>query len=383
MNAATETLRFVRAQEVDAAPPPNLVRGPLAWIRENLFSGPVNTILTLIALYLIYILFPPIIRFLFIDAVWTGSNRDACRPDTAGHAVGACWAYIWSKLNYFIYGSYPAAERWRVNLFFLLLAVGVAWMLWLDAPKRAWGAVYFFAVFPILAFVLLTGSDWLRLSHVPTSLWGGILVTIVVSTVGIVFALPLGIVLALGRRSKLPIIRIFSVIFIEFVRGVPLITVLFMANTMLPLFLPEGVTVDRLLRPLVGVAIFASAYMAEVVRGGLQAIPKGQYEGAMSLGLNYWQMNVFIVLPQALKIVIPGIVNTFIGLFKDTTLVAIVGIFDLIRTIEASRVDPNWSAPTINATGYAFAAMFYFVFCWGMSRYSIAVERRLAAGQHR
>jgi general L-amino acid transport system permease protein len=383
VTAATDTLRFVRAQPVDAAPPPNLVRGPVAWIREHLFSGPLNTILTLVALFLIYVTVPPMMKFFFIDAVWTGTNRDACRPEVIGRPVGACWAYVIDKINYFIYGSYPARLRWRVDIFFILLAIGVGWMLWLEAPKRALGAIYFFAIFPVLAFILLNGSDWLGLEHVPTSLWGGILVTIVVSTVGIVFSLPLGVVLALGRRSRLPIIRMFSVIFIEFVRGVPLITVLFMANTMLPLFLPEGVTVDRLMRPLVGVAVFASAYMAEVVRGGLQAIPKGQYEGAMSLGLNYWQTNVFIILPQALKIVIPGIVNTFIGLFKDTTLVAIVGIFDLIRTIEASRVDPNWAAPTINTTGYAFAAIFYFIFCWGMSRYSIAVERRLAAGQHR
>jgi general L-amino acid transport system permease protein len=209
------------------------------------------------------------------------------------------------------------------------------------------------------------------------------LVTFVISIVGIVFSLPLGVLLALGRRSKLPIVRFASVIFIEFVRGVPLITVLFMANTMLPLFLPEGMTIDRLMRPLVGVALFAAAYMAEVVRGGLQAIPKGQYEGAMSLGLKYPHMMVFIVLPQALKIVIPGIVNTFIGLFKDTTLVTIVGIFDFIKTIEASRIDPAWAAPTINFTGYAFAAMFYFVFCFGMSRYSLMVERRLATGHTR
>ena len=221
------------------------------------------------------------------------------------------------------------------------------------------------------------------LEHVPTSLWGGILVTLLVATVGIVFSLPFGILLALGRRSKLPIVRLASVIFIEFVRGVPLITVLIMANTMLPLFLPADMTVDRLLRPLVGIAFFASAYMAEVVRGGLQAMPKGQYEGAMSLGLNYPQMMVFIILPQALRIVIPGIVNTFIGLFKDTSLVAIVGIFDLIKTIEASRIDPNWAAPTVSYTGYAFAALFYFVFCFGMSRYSLGVERRLAAGQNR
>jgi len=221
------------------------------------------------------------------------------------------------------------------------------------------------------------------LAHVPTSLWGGVLVTLLVATVGIVVSLPFGIVLALGRRSKLPIVRMASVIFIEFVRGVPLITVLIMANTMLPLFLPGDMTVDRLLRPLIGTALFASAYMAEVVRGGLQAMPKGQYEGAMSLGLNYPQMMSLIILPQALRIVIPGIVNTFIGLFKDTSLVAIVGIFDLVKTIEASRIDPAWAAPTIGITGYAFAALFYFVFCFGMSRYSLGVERRLAAGQKR
>jgi general L-amino acid transport system permease protein len=382
-DAALQTLRFVRSQQLDAAPPPSMVRGPLAWVRQNLFSGPLNIVLTLIGLYLVYALLPGIVRFFLVDAVWTGADRDACRPEVVGRPVGACWAYVFDKINYFVYGSYPIHLRWRVDVFFALLAVGVGWMLWLDAPKRTWGAVYFFVVFPILAYLLLAGADWLGLETVPTSLWGGILVTIVVSTVGIVFSLPFGIILALGRRSRLPIIRVFSVIFIEFVRGVPLITVLFMANTMLPLFLPEGTTVDRLMRPLVGVALFASAYMAEVVRGGLQAMPKGQYEGAMSLGLNYWQTMVFIILPQALKIVIPGIVNTFIGLFKDTTLVAIVGIFDLIRTIEASRVDPTWAAPTINTTGYAFAAIFYFIFCFGMSRYSIAVERRLAAGHHR
>jgi general L-amino acid transport system permease protein len=205
----------------------------------------------------------------------------------------------------------------------------------------------------------------------------------VVSIVGIVFSLPLGILLALGRRSRLPVVRLASVIFIEVVRGVPLITVLIMANTMLPLFLPVGVSVDRLLRPLVGVAIFSAAYMAEVVRGGLQAIPKGQYEGAMSLGLGYWRMMYFIVLPQALRIVIPGIVNTFIGLFKDTTLVYVVGLFDLIKTIEAARIDPIWAAPTVSYTGYAFAFLFYWIFCFGMSRYSLFVERRLAAGQRR
>jgi general L-amino acid transport system permease protein len=209
------------------------------------------------------------------------------------------------------------------------------------------------------------------------------MVTLVVAGVGIVASLPLGILLALGRRSRLPVVKFFSVLFIEFVRGVPLITVLFMANVMLPLFVPQEWSPDRLLRPLLGVALFASAYMAEVVRGGLQAIPKGQYEGAMSLGLGYGKMMRFIVLPQALRIVIPGIVNTFIGLFKDTTLVTIIGLFDFMKTIEASFADPSWATPTTRSTGYAFAAIFYFLCCWGMSRYSISVEQKLAAGQKR
>ena len=383
MSTAADNPRYIRTEAVDAMPPPVLVRGPLAWLRDNLFATPLQTVLTLAALYLVYVAVPPIINFFFVDAVWTGNDREACREDVIGRPVGACWAYVIDRINYFVYGSYPAADRWRVNIFFVLLAVGVAWMLWLDAPRRALGAVYFFVVFPVLAYLLLAGSQFLGVDEVPTSLWGGILVTVVVSTVGIVFALPLGILLALGRRSKLPIVRLASVIFIEFVRGVPLITVLIMANTMLPLFLPGGMTVDRLMRPLVGVAIFSAAYMAEVVRGGLQAMPRGQYEGAMSLGLGYWQMMGLIILPQALRIVIPGIVNNFISLFKDTTLVAIVGIFDLIRTIEASRVDPVWAAPTTSYTGYAFAAIFYFLCCWGMSRYSLAMERRLAAGQRR
>jgi general L-amino acid transport system permease protein len=383
MSTAVDVSRFVRSERMEALPPPKLVRGPIAWIRENLFSSPLNALLTLVVVYFLYLVIPPVVQFLFTNAVWTGTDRAACRAETAGHEVGACWAFIIDKINYFVYGSYPGTERWRVNVFFLLLAIGVGWLLWLRAPRRDLGAIYFFVIFPLVSFYLLTGASWLGLQEVPTSLWGGILVTLLVATVGIVFSLPFGILLALGRRSKLPIVQLASVIFIEFVRGVPLITVLIMANTMLPLFLPGNMTVDRLARPLVGVAIFASAYMAEVVRGGLQAIPKGQYEGAMSLGLNYWQMMVFIVLPQALRIVIPGIVNTFIGLFKDTSLVAIVGIFDLIKTIEASRIDPNWAAPTISYTGYAFAGLFYFLFCWGMSRYSIGVERRLAAGQKR
>jgi general L-amino acid transport system permease protein len=270
-----------------------------------------------------------------------------------------------------------------VNIFFAMLAIGIVWMLRLSAPRRDLGAIYFFIVVPVSAYILLVGFETIGLPRVDTSLWGGLLVTIVVAWVGIVVSLPIGICLALGRRSKMPAVKLFSVIYIEFVRGVPLITVLFMASVMLPLFVPEEYSPDKLLRALIGIAMFASAYMAEVVRAGLQAMPKGQYEGAMAVGLGYWQMMRFIILPQALKITIPNIVNTFIGLFKDTTLVFVVGIFDFLKAIEAARIDPIWSTPTTSATGYAFAAIFYFCCCYAMSRYAKNVEARLARADRR
>jgi general L-amino acid transport system permease protein len=310
------------------------------------------------------------------------------------------------RFAYFVYGSYPLGQRWRVDLFFALLALGVVWLAWLDAPRRDLAAVYFFIVLPVASYILLSGlrpivladvdtTSWpgaiigvaaaavAIVPKVDTASWGGMLVTIVVAAVGIVASLPIGILLALGRRSNMPTVRMLSVIFIEFVRGVPLITVLFMASVMLPLFVPETWSPDKLLRALVGVALFASAYMAEAVRAGLQAIPRGQYEAAMALGLGYWRMMGFVILPQALRITIPNIVNTSIGLFKDTTLVFVVGIFDLLKTIEVARIDPKWATPVTSATGYAFAALFYFVCCYGMSRYARSVEMRLARGDSR
>jgi general L-amino acid transport system permease protein len=218
---------------------------------------------------------------------------------------------------------------------------------------------------------------------VETAKWGGLLVTLVVAVTGIVASLPLGILLALGRRSKMPVVKLFSVIFIEVWRGVPLITVLFMASVMLPLFLPEGVSFDKLLRALIMTALFSAAYMAEVVRGGLQAIPKGQYEAASALGLSFWKSTALIVLPQALKIVIPGIVNSFIGLFKDTTLVSIIGIFDLLGIVNSSFADPKWASPVTTPTGYLMAALIFWIFCFGMSRYSMFMERRLHTGHKR
>jgi general L-amino acid transport system permease protein len=379
---AIADVRYLQREAIAPQPPPASMTGAIGWVRANLLSTPFNIALTIIVGLLILWIVPNVLDFLFFDAAWTGHDREACIYTAEHPDVGACWPFVWDRLSYFIYGSYPIPERWRVNVFFLMLAIGVAWMLWLNAPRRTLGAFYFFIVLPISSYILLHGLEGV-LYIVDTSLWGGVLVTIVVASVGIVVSLPLGILLALGRRSNMPAVKTLSVMFIEFVRGVPLITVLFMASVMLPLFVPDAYSPDKLLRALIGIALFASAYMAEVVRAGLAAIPKGQFEGAMAVGLGYWQMMRLIILPQALKITIPNIVNTYIGLFKDTTLVFIVGLFDLVKTIEVARIDPQWAAPTTSTTGYAVAAAFYFVFCYGMSRYARATEARLSKAEKR
>ncbi|MBV9394489.1 MAG: amino acid ABC transporter permease, partial [Methylobacteriaceae bacterium] len=335
---------FVRTEAAPEQPPPLAVGGAIGWVRRNLFRDVWTSLLTLVAAASVIWFGVDVVRYTLIDAVWSAPDGAACRAP----GVGACWAYVGRKLPYFIYGSYPLDERWRVDVTLAIGAILIAWLLWPASPRKALGALLFFVVFPIVAFVLLYGVPALGLPQVSTNLWGGIFVSLLVALVGMVFSLPGGVLLALGRRSRLPTVRIASIGFIEFVRGVPLITVLFMANTMLPLFVPEQFSPDRLVRPLIGVALFASAYMAEVVRGGLNAIPRGQFEAAQALGLRYPQMMRLIVLPQALTIVIPGIVNTFIGLFKDTTLVAIVGIFDFLRTVDTARLDPEWAGPTIS-----------------------------------
>ncbi|MBX9841787.1 MAG: amino acid ABC transporter permease [Xanthobacteraceae bacterium] len=374
---------FVRTSPVAAMPPPRRHSGAVGWLKDNLFSSPLNIVLTVLSVLLVVWITPPLVKFLIIDAVWDGASRVDCLPRPEHPEVGACWAFVIDRINFFTYGFYPVEQRWRVDAFFALLAFGIGWMAWLDAPRRDIGAFYFFIVMPAASIVLLLGLPEIGLPRVSTTQWGGVLVTIVVAAVGIVASLPLGIALALGRRSRMPAVRLFSVLFIEFVRGVPLVTVLFMASVMLPLFVPESWTPDKLLRALVGVALFSAAYMAEVVRAGLQAIPKGQYEAAMAVGLSYWKTMRLIVLPQALRITIPNIVNSTVALFKDTTLVFIVGIFDFLRTIEAARIDPNWATPVTSTTGYAFAAVFYLIFCYGLSRYSRMVEARLAAGDKR
>jgi len=367
---------YIRRTLAEPEPPPMTSEGLLAWMRVRLFDGAFNAVLTMVSAVIIAALVWPTVKFLFIDAVWTGSSRVDCLSETVGHEVGACWPFIRAKFTQFMYGFYPASEQWRVDLTYALGALLLVPLLIPRVPAKGTNAILFFGVFPVVAFFLLVG-DVFGLPHVETRVWGGFLVTLVISFTGIIFSLPLGILLALGRRSELPIIRTLSVVFIEFWRGVPLITVLFFATYMLPLFLPGNWKIDGLLRVLIGVVLFAGAYMAEVVRGGLQAIGRGQFEGAMALGLGYWRTMGFVILPQALRLVIPGIVNSFIALFKDTTLVLIVAIFDLLGQLRAAFADPTWATPVTLFTGFAFAGMVYFLFSFGMSRYALFMERRL------
>jgi general L-amino acid transport system permease protein len=345
------------------------------WLRENLFASWTDSALTLLGLALLLWIGIGVFDWAVVRAVFEGHDGDACSHDGAG----ACWPFIAHKFGLFMYGRYPDAERWRVNLTYVLAVAGLVPLMTPRVPGKLWSSLYVLLVFPVLAFVLLTGG-LIGLAPVKTSLWGGFLVTLIVASVGIAASFPLGIFLALGRRSQLPIVRWVSTGYIEIVRGVPLITVLFMASVMLPLFLPEGITIDKLLRALVGVALFSAAYLAEVIRGGLQAIPRGQFEAADALGLTYWQKMGFIVLPQALKLVVPGIVNSFIALFKDTSLVLIIGLFDLLGIVQQSiQADSNWFSPQTAATGYVFAGFIFWACCFAMSRYSVYIERRLGA----
>ena len=499
-DVAVLTPTFVRKDLVGQRPAPVRTTGLVGLVRTRLFNSPANILLTIVGAFLIWFTVVPALKFLLLDAVWTGSDRNACLGQGAGHAAGACWPYIAAKFDQLIYGFYPQPERWRANLTFLLGALLLLPLLVPRLPAKGVNAFLFFIAFPVVAFFLLHGGGldgfgvswtagvlsgfadsfesagdaligvgplfWLLgkfivligaaislaiwpltflrdqiqvsgeplwsdvvvtgivvsalafflgggfrtgwrslissllafagialvialmrldrggLAIVDTRLWGGLLVTLVISVTGIVASMPIGVALALGRRSTIPLIRIFCIVFIEVWRGVPLITVLFFATYMLPLFLPGNFTVDGLVRALIGTALFTGAYQAEVVRGGLQAIPRGQTEAASALGLSWSKTTALIVLPQALRHVIPGLVNSFIGLFKDTSLVSIVALFDLLGSLRASFSDPNWATPTTLFTGFAFAGMIYFAFCFGMSRYSLFVENRLNAHRH-
>lgn len=375
----SEPIAFVRGKLVAPMRPPQPTSGFQALLVQRLFGSVSNALATLLSAAILVALVWPTVRFLLIDAVWQGSSRDDCLEETLKRPVGACWPFVAAKFQQFMYGFYPADQVWRVNLTY---ALGLALLVPLMIPRvpfKGTNAILFFIAFPVVAFFLLVGGVF-GLTHVETRLWGGLLVSLVITFTGMVAALPLGILLALARRSSLPLVRWSSVLFIEFWRGVPLITVLFFAVYMLPYFLPVRWQIDAFAAVLIGVAIFSAAYMAEVIRGGLQAIPRGQYEAAQALGLGYWRMMGFVVLPQALKLVIPGIVNSFISLFKDTTLVQIVAIFDLLGQLRAAFSDPAWATPVTVFTGFAFAGIIYFVVSFAISRYALYTERRLRTG---
>jgi general L-amino acid transport system permease protein len=354
------------------ARPPVASAGPIAWLRANLFNSPLNTALTLAAVYVLAVTIPPVVRWAFVDAIWSADSGRACRGD------GACWAFIAEKLRFILFGRYPYQEHWR-PLFVVVIFIA---LILASCDRRLWGrrlAVLWVAGLAAVG-VLMWGGVF-GMSYVETSLWNGLPLTLILAVVGIALAFPLAILLALGRRSELPAIRAICVAYIELVRGVPLITVLFMASVMLPLFLPTGMTIDKLLRAQVAFILFSAAYLAEVVRGGLQAIPRGQIEAADALGLGYWQRTRLIILPQALALVIPPLVNTFIGTFKDTSLVIIIGLFDLLGTANAALTDANWRGFYLEA--YVFTAAIYFSFCFFMSRYSQMLEREFNKGRRR
>jgi general L-amino acid transport system permease protein len=347
-------------------------------LRDRFAPTPLSGLGTIIiAAFLAWAIWS-IFHWAVVTAVWTAADREPCNAPGAG----ACWPFVKAKALQWVYGFYPIDQRWRPNLVFLMGSVSMAGLLIPKIPFKGWNALFYFGVFPIISFFLLSGGRF-GLTQVDTEQWGGLLVTLIVAVTGIVASLPIGIMLALGRRSEMPVVRTLCTGFIEIVRGVPLITVLFMASVMFPLFMPPGVNPDKLLKALIGVALFSAAYMAEVVRGGLQAIPKGQYEASMAVGLSYWRMMLLIVMPQALKIVIPGIVNSFISLFKDTSLVSIIGIFDLFNIVQSGFNDAKWASAQTGNTGYFTLALIYWVFCFAMSRYSQFIERKLNTSQTR
>ena len=342
-----------------------------SWIKQNFFSNVLNSTLTVLAVCLLYSALIPFLDWAFINADFTGATGKECT------ASGACWAWLDQRINQFLYGFYPSEEYWRVNLTIILLVPALGYVLFDGLPFNKIGK-WFSLFYPFLAAFLLLGG--FGLEGVTTDKFGGFMLNLVAGLSGIFLSLPLGILLALGRRSKLPLVRWMSIGFIEVFRGVPLITLLFVAVIILQLFLPPEVTIDKLFRVMIMITLFASAYMAEVVRGGLQAIPQGQYEAAEAMGLKYWQSMRLIILPQALKVSIPGIVNTFIGLFKDTTLVIIIGLFDILGQARLLQSNPDWIGRVAYET-FFLVALLFFVICFSMSRYSIRLEKRLNTDQ--
>lgn len=347
--------------------------GVFAWMRSQLFSSPINSLLTILSVWLLLATVPAMVDWFFINANATASTADECRKST-----GACWAMIVEKHRIILFGLYPYDEQWRP-----LIATGIlVGSIIVSGWRKLWN-MWLLVVWTtsLTAVAILMWGGMFGLTYVENTQWGGLPLTLILSTFGIAMAFPLGIVLALGRRSNMPAIKSICIVYIELIRGVPLISLLFMSAVMLPLFLPEGMSIDKLLRAQIAIILFAAAYMAETIRGGLQAIPNGQFEGANSLGLSYWQQMRLIVLPQALKIVIPPLVGLFIALFKDTSLVVIIGIFDLTQAAKAALTDQAWRGFSVEV--YIFISAIYFVFCYSMSKYSQSLEKRLATGHER
>lgn len=369
---AMRPLHVVHDARIEARPAPVISPSVLSWLKSHLFSSPFNAVISLALIYLLVRSMMAVLGWGVLHADWLGDNADAC---TSG---GACWPFVFTRFGQLIYGFYPEMERWRVVSAFVLWLITVVWVLVPHLPMRRVLVPLMLIAMPVINLMLLHGG-LLGLTEVPTRQWGGLMLTLVVATVGMIFAIPLGVLLALGRQSRMPLARSLCVLFIEFWRGIPMITVLFTAATIFPLFMPHNAETDKLLRALIGIVMFWSAYFAEVVRAGLQAVPKGQIEAGKALCLNYWKRNVLIVLPQALKLVIPGLVSTAIQLFKDTSLVTIIGLFDFLGVIKAGLTDPAWMGHA--AEGYVFAALVYWLFCFSMSRYSMWLERHVDTGR--
>ena len=364
--------------------PPISQIGAVLWLRTNLFSSWINSALTLASLYLLYIMIPPLLDWMIFNASFSFGTvnlfgfdikfSEAMATNQNCGREGACWPYIYEKLYMYTYGFYPRTETWRPNIVFgltALLFIIVTLVKHYKHKNRV--TLSLIILYPLVSYVLIAGGFGI-LMPVSTDQWVGLLLTLIIASVGIIVSFPIGVLLALGRQSNLKVIKLFSTLFIEFIRAVPLITILFMASFVLPLFLESGNYFDKLLRALIGIALFQAAYFAEVVRGGLQAIPRGQYEAADAIGLSYFQKNVLIILPQALKIYIPNIVGSSISLFKDTTLVLIIGLFDMLAMVNLTSNDPYWLGR--ETEGFVFVTIVMWAILYTMSRYSRKLELR-------
>ena len=344
--------------------------GVVGWMKKHLFNGVFSSILTLLTLFVLWKVIPPFVRWAFMESLWSSSSAEACRE-----ASGACWSIIPANVRFITFGFYPPEEQWRPLLAMIMLVS----LLFYSQNREHWkkSLAYAWGLGLVVMGILMKGGVF-GLPAVESSKWGGLPLTLLLSVFGLTAAYPLGVVLALGRQSKMPLIRALCVVYIELIRGVPLISLLFMSSVVFPLFLPEGMTVNKILRAQVAIILFTAAYVAEVVRGGLQAIPRGQYEAAESLGLNYYLTMRLVILPQALKIVIPPTVSVLISAFKDTSLVVIIALFDLLRTTQTVLNDPKWMG--FSSEAYIFIAIIYFVCCFFMSNYSRRLERELHTG---